>query len=201
MLHAALDDIGESVDVLFWSGGKDSYLALQSLRKESVREVVLLTTYDYNTSAVAHQEVRIKDVVGQAKRLSIPLIGVPVGHGEYVQLVRDALDKLRNNGIVIERVAFGDLHLRHIREWREKELAILGADLYYPLWNIPYEALLKELETANVTVRVSALDKENELLQGARVGDTFNRSFLMSLPPGIDKFGENGEFHTFVDVC
>ena len=34
------------MDVLFWSGGKDSFLALKELRKENKRPVILLTAYD-----------------------------------------------------------------------------------------------------------------------------------------------------------
>jgi diphthamide synthase (EF-2-diphthine--ammonia ligase) len=31
-----------------------------------------------------------------------------------------------------------------------------------------------------------------------RVGAEYNRHFVDGLPPGVDPFGENGEFHTEV---
>ena len=35
------------MDILFWSGGKDSYLALEFCRKENdIHELKLLTTYE-----------------------------------------------------------------------------------------------------------------------------------------------------------
>ena len=50
------------VDILFWSGGKDSYLALRALEREAKRPTVLLTTFDGRSEKVAHQEIVIDDV-------------------------------------------------------------------------------------------------------------------------------------------
>ena len=44
-------------DVLSWSGGKDSFLALVALAREGLRDVTLLTTFDGRSGQVAHQEV------------------------------------------------------------------------------------------------------------------------------------------------
>lgn len=49
-LHSDLSGVNE-VDVLFWSGGKDSFLALRALKREGgsmmhPRQVVLLTTFE-----------------------------------------------------------------------------------------------------------------------------------------------------------
>lgn len=69
------------VDVLFWSGGKDSYLAARALCRErgTTRHLVLLTTFDGRCRQVAHQEVPIADVMRQVDALGgVPLVGVPV---------------------------------------------------------------------------------------------------------------------------
>ena len=42
-------------DVLSWSGGKDSFLALVALANEAARDVVLLRTYDGRSGQVARQ--------------------------------------------------------------------------------------------------------------------------------------------------
>ena len=39
----------------------------------------------------------------------------------------------------------GDLHLEHIRGWREEALSGLGADLHFPLWHADYEDLSADL--------------------------------------------------------
>lgn len=185
--------------MLFWSGGKDSYLALRRLKREAMRPVLLLTTYDGATGMVAHQEVGIETVVRQAKWMRLPLLGVPVVYGEYVQSVRDGLERVRDHGVDVVRVAFGDLHLRHIREWREGQLGGLGAELVYPVWDVEYERLMDELEGEGVVVRVSAVDV-GKVGECVRVGDLFGRELVARLPDGVDRFGENGEFHTMVEV-
>jgi hypothetical protein len=59
------------VDVVFWSGGKDSYLALLMLESCLVasgaenRRVVLLTTFDKSTGLLAHQGLHCQDIMAQ----------------------------------------------------------------------------------------------------------------------------------------
>lgn len=200
LLNGSFDDLPEEVDIVFWSGGKDSFCALRALRRESIRDPVLLTTYNGDTGIVAHQEVSIADVKRQAICLNLPLIGVPIAYGEYVPCLQKALDKLEDNGVHVMRLVFGDLHLAHIKRWRDAHLGSLGAKLHYPLWNADYNFLLRELEEANVAVRISAIDKDIKGMKQVKVGDRFNSTFVKRLPPDVDAFGENGEFHTLVHV-
>lgn len=196
VLSGCLDDLPEKVDVHFWSGGKDSFL---TIRSNSDRDIVLLTTYDAAASRVAMQDVAIQDVIRQAKTLGFPLLGVPVGD-DYVRNIGAALKKLRDAGLEIQRLVFGDLHLAHIRKWRETELTRLGVELHFPLWKVPYVKLMKWLKESGVVIRVSAVDRDNHLLRGIKVGDIFDDDFVRSLPDQVDNFGENGEFHTLVEV-
>lgn len=200
MLNGSLDDLPDQVDVLFWSGGKDSFCALRSLQKAFVRSVVLFTTYNGDSGVVAHQEVAIDDVKRQAKCMNLPLIGVPVAYGEYLQCVHKALNRLEDHGIEVKRLVFGDLHLRHIRDWRDGNFGLLAAELYYPLWKVDYESLLVELADADVVVRISAVDRDVKGMCNVQVGDVFNSDFMQRLSNGVDAFGENGEFHTLVHV-
>ena len=187
------------VDLLFWSGGKDSFLTLRTLGREARHPVVLLTTFDVGTRIVAHQEIGIDSVIRQAEHLGLPLLGVPLHSGEtYMDRIRQAC------GLVpgIARLVFGDLHLVHIREWRSvafKDFAAeRGTSLHFPLWGVPYETLIDDLEASGVTCEVSAV---TELAEGVvAVGQRFDRAMMARLPRGIDAFGENGEFHTLVKV-
>lgn len=195
LLYGEMDSLSENLDVLFWSGGKDSYLALRRLRKEG-RDVLLLTTFDEETRMVAHQNVAIEQIKRQAEAIGLPLMGVPVAGGEYVQCCNEAIKKLGDEGVTVSRVAFGDLHLNHIRQWRETQLDSLG-QLYYPVWRVPYHQLLQELWDAHVAIKVTAVE---DSVEGVSVGDVFNQEFVSRLPEGVDVFGENGEFHTIVEL-
>ncbi|MEM6791472.1 MAG: DUF5522 domain-containing protein [Myxococcota bacterium] len=193
---------GRDHAVVFHSGGKDSYLALRAVqRRHPEWRPVLLTTFDAETRVVAHQEIPIARVVSQAAALDLPLMGVPLVRGaDYATSVGEGLLRMARHA-TIRTLVFGDLHLRHIRDWRERSLgpiaAQLGATLCFPLWSQPYGPLLDELEQGGVEVRVSAAP-EPRLIEPLRVGDLFNRRAMDSLASEVDGFGESGEFHTEV---
>ena len=184
-----------SAAVLFWSGGKDSFLALRKLlADESEPEIILLTTFDASERRVAHQDVDIASIVRQAEHLGLPLLGVPLDRasGEaYADSIRSGLDAIRRH-VAIERLCFGDLHLEHIRGWREEALSSLGADLHFPLWHADYEELSADLRASGVPCDVSATTVD-AVAVGERFGD-------FETPHGLDAFGERGEFHTLARV-
>jgi diphthamide synthase (EF-2-diphthine--ammonia ligase) len=205
MLHGNLDDLDDVVDILFWSGGKDSYLALRTLARQAPgpASVLLLTTYDARSRTVAHQEVPVADVARQAAALRLALLGVPLGGDDYAVHLRRAIDHVRAQGIRIARIAFGDLHLAHIRAWRDEHLADVapaGAELYYPLWRHSYAELRRELEASGVTARICAVARQDMCRGTVAVGDLFDGHLAKRLPSDVDPFGENGEFHSIVEV-
>jgi len=186
----------EAVNLLFWSGGKDSYLAWLWLRENSPVQTCLITTFDGVSRRVAHQEVEIARVVDQANALRAPLLGVPLYPGsDYMERVTMGLAIVPNIG----RLVFGDLHLEHIRSWREAAFSgLLGSrrcELLFPLWHADYARLLEALETAPVDIRISAVTHPS--LSG-RTGEVYDRHFVAGLTDDVDPFGENGEFHTLV---
>ena len=188
------------VDLLFWSGGKDSFLTLRALqRTQPGNRVVLVTTFCANERRVAHQELELDSIIRQADHLELPLLGIPLHSGrEYRDAVEPAIRLVKNAA----RLVFGDLHLRHIREWREEAFAVicgeLNLDLSFPLWQADYETLMRDLEASGVVCEVSAV---TEAAEGqVKRGDKFDRKLYENLSETIDAFGENGEFHTLVKV-
>jgi diphthamide synthase (EF-2-diphthine--ammonia ligase) len=145
--------------VLFWSGGKDSFLALRTLiRSGGSDDIVLLTTFGLPDRRIAHQELAIQQVVDQARALQLPLFGVPLPpRSDYLSVMTDALNTLASMAS-IRQLVFGDLHLRHIRDWREQQLAplakTLGANTHYPLWDVAYDALFADLLVSGVIATV-----------------------------------------------
>lgn len=185
--------------ILFWSGGKDSFLAYRALAKEGRLNPVLLTTFDARTRMIAHQEFAIDEVVDQAEALGVPLIGVPLHSDiDYVEGVVPALDLLPE----CSHLAFGDLHLEHIRKWREEAFAAhertASMKLEFPLWKADYSALTDDLERSGAKCVISAMAAP---LPGVELGDPFNIGLIERLPAEIDDFGENGEFHTRIVIA
>lgn len=186
-------------DVLSWSGGKDSYLALLELQREGLRPVVLLTTFEDSTEVVAHQQVTVDDIRRQAQALGLPVLFVPLFAGPtYTERLRLALARLHRH-VDIARIAFGDLHLEHIRAWREAHVAPLaeevGATLHLPVWQVDYSVLEGILDASPATVWVSATTVPQVM-----VGQLYDARFRAALPAKVDRFGECGEFHTLVEL-
>ena len=173
--------------VLFWSGGKDSFLAFVTLQ-EQYENIVWMTTYA--NDMVGHQEIHISTIKEQAKACSVPLILVPLANQEpYEKTIERALKQFK-----LRTLAFGDLHLRGIRAWRERFFA--SYTLLFPIWEISYQLLQEKLFRQNVVVRLSAVQNPNYPFA---VGDIYNSSLIAKLEKmDIDTFGENGEFHTVV---
>ncbi|MEM6857562.1 MAG: DUF5522 domain-containing protein [Pseudomonadota bacterium] len=193
-LSEARPDAEKACTVLFWSGGKDSFLAWRAMVREGATNIVLITTFDARSRMIAHQEFAIDTVVDQAERLGLPLIGVPLHSGpDYVDQIAVGLALVPN----ADTLAFGDLHLETIRSWREEAFAghdsTRGLKLAFPLWEADYAALMDDLEASGAACVISAITAD---LPGIAVGDRFDRSLLARLPKTVDPFGENGEFHT-----
>ena len=189
----------QSCDVLSWSGGKDSFLALVALARESERDVVLLTTYDGRSGQVAHQEVHIDDVRQQAKDLELNLLLVPLyPETNYLDRLELGL-RLQQVRRPIHRVVFGDLHLEHVRSWRETHLGPallqLGLRAHFPLWQRPYPELRNDFFNSGAAAVISAVASEH--LEGTQIGQEFTLE-ADHLPENVDQFGENGEYHTLV---
>lgn len=200
--------------VLFWSGGKDSLLALRAWlrarRDEGISveaaldSLVLLTTFDAKTRSVAHQEVSIHDVQRQAHALDLDLLGVPLHPGmSYLERVAAGLKRIESDAGAIESLVFGDLHLEHVKAWRDSELGRLGYRLDYPVWRLGERVLLDDLWSSGVPCVVSACPGKPGAapVPGIGVGRPFDAELVRLLrAAGWDAFGEEGEFHTLAQV-
>ena len=191
------------VDVLFWSGGKDSYLTLRALMREATRPTVLLTTFDGRSEQVAHQEVKLADIRRQREALGCAQVLIPLFPGmDYMDRVLFGIQVLKRR-VEVARLVFGDLHLEHVRTWREEALSgcpeLAEIPMHLPLWGVSYDELLEDLESAPAQARVSAVADE-ACAEVISVGDVFGRELIARLPEGVDRFGENGEFHSYVEI-
>lgn len=188
------------IDILFWSGGKDSFLALSSLLEEK-RNVVLLTSFGSLTNKVSIQNIDIKKIIKQAEYLKIPLCLVPLfPNTDYKKSIKEGLDLIiKKTGCSINRLVFGDLHLTDIRQWRVdtwKEY-----EVFTPLFNFPYEILLERLWKLKVkydleiTLSTEIILKDKIIKEGTQYTPTLVKELEQY---GIDVMLENGEGHTLV---
>ncbi len=184
---------------LSWSGGKDSSLALQKLRRRGESEVTgLLTTVTEDYDRISMHGVRRSLLDMQAERLELPLEVVYIprdsSNSVYEERMGKALEKLRSEGV--RKIAFGDLFLEDIRRYREGRLKEVGMTAIFPLWRSDTTELAHSFISSGFRAIVCCVDTRK--LDRNYCGAEFDDHFISSLPPGTDPCGENGEFHTFV---
>ena len=185
--------------LLSWSSGKDSAWTLYQLQKDPAVEVVgLLTTFNsqFNRSAihgVRQQLLRLQAQAAQLPLIEIPLPG-PCSNEQYESIMGQALDNAQTQ-LQMDAVAFGDLYLEDIRNYRETQMAGTGLELIFPLWQIPTDELAQQMINGGLRAVVTCLDPR--VMPEHLAGYQFSNKLLQALPESVDPCGENGEFHTF----
>lgn len=183
--------------LLSWSSGKDCAWALHVLRQQRDIEVAgLLTTLNTEFDRVAMHGTRRSVLDAQATAAQLPLWIIPLpwpcSNEIYELRMADACDRAIRERI--DAIAFGDLFLRDVREYREKQLAPTGLEPLFPLWEIPTDQLARDMIAAGLHAKLVCVDSRQ--LDASFAGRDFNSSFLCDLPQGIDPCGERGEFHS-----
>jgi uncharacterized protein (TIGR00290 family) len=183
---------------LSWSGGKDSALALWTLRRAGTPPDVLLTVVDEASGRVAHHGVPGPLLAAQAAAAGVPLVtvAVPAGGSNAVYEARLRAAFAAPPLDAVDAVAFGDLFLADLRAYREERMAAAGLEARFPLWESDTRALAQEFVAAGFRALLVSVDGEQ--VPHALLGREVDAALLAALPPGADPCGENGEFHTFV---
>ncbi|MGC8595703.1 MAG: ATP-binding protein [Candidatus Kryptoniota bacterium] len=190
MLHRVL---------LSWSSGKDSAWTLHKLRHDPDVEVVgLLTTINTTHQRVAMHSTRLSIVEAQARAVGLPLQVVPLpwpcSNEVYERAMLQAIKDARKSGAT--HIAFGDLFLEEIRDYRIKQLEGSGLKPLFPIWHEPTVVLARRMIEAGVEAVITCVDSKK--LPRSFAGRKFDEAFLEDLPKDVDPCGENGEFHTCV---
>jgi uncharacterized protein (TIGR00290 family) len=187
-----------STVALCWSGGKDSALALWTLRRGGTEPVALITTVTERYDRISMHGVRRTLLRLQADSLGIPLVEVLIPPACSNELYEQRLAAAFGEEplLSVDGVAFGDLFLEDIRSYRVERLAQAGRAALFPLWLRDTTELANEFVDAGFEAMLVCVDPR--VLHPSFAGRSYDRQLLADLPPGVDPCGENGEFHTFV---
>ncbi len=181
-----------------WSSGKDSAWMLHVLKQDPSIEIGgLLTTMNEQFDRVAMHAVRRQLLDAQARAAGVPLRTVPLPwpctNEQYEDRMRMAVSQAIAEGFT--HVAFGDLFLEDVRNYRERKLAGTGLTPIFPIWGIPTDQLAVRMIDSGLRSVLTCVNPKQ--LDRSFAGRQFNRALLDDLPPGVDKCGERGEFHSF----
>lgn len=184
--------------LLSWSSGKDSAWALYQLQQQVDVELVgLVTTVNEVHQRVAMHAVRRSLLKKQAEAAQLPLyiinIPSPCSNTLYSQAMSNFFETIGELGAT--HMAFGDLYLEEIRDYRINQLKQTALEPLFPLWQIPTASLARKMLINGLKAKLTCIDPKK--LTSSFAGREYNLSFLADLPETVDPCGENGEFHTF----
>ena len=185
--------------LLSWSTGKDSAWTLHVLRQQYPGAIAgLLTTTNGAFDRVAMHSVRRVLLEAQADAAGLPLTVVPLpwpcSNEQYERAMGDAVAGFVDAGFT--HVAFGDLFLEDVRQYREARLRDTGLTPLFPIWKTKSTLdLAREMVAVGLSARLTCVDPAR--LDRSFAGRPFDATLIEALPPDVDPCGENGEFHTF----
>jgi uncharacterized protein (TIGR00290 family) len=186
------------VSALSWSGGKDSALALHVLQGAGLFPRTLITTVTADYGRVSMHGVRRELLACQARAAGLPLVEVEIPAACSNMVYEQRMGQAMAEAPLAEAqtIAFGDLYLAEIREYREERLRRIGKQAIFPLWGQDTSALAREFIALGFEAILVCVDSRQ--LDPSFAGRRFDAELLADLPPDVDPCGENGEFHTFV---
>ena len=171
--------------LLSWSSGKDSAWSLHVLRQQPSVEVVgLLTTFNEMAERVSMHAVRRSLVEAQAAAAHLPLRQValpfPCSNAEYEDSMRVAIGRAREEGVT--HLAFGDLFLEDIRDYRIRMLSGSGIEPLFPLWCSAADTpvLAREMLSNGLRAVLTCVDPKQ--LPESFAGRTYDAALLSDLP-------------------
>ncbi len=187
--------------LLAWSGGKDAAWALHVMRRQGDVEVVgLLSTITREHARASMQGIRRDVLRAQAGATGLPLMEAEIParctNDDYERAMADALAQAAQRWPGLRTIAFGDLLLEDIRAYRERNLAHAGWELLTPLFGRDTAGLAREMIRGGLRAHLCCVDTQQ--LDAGFAGLAFDDALLDALPAGVDRCGENGEFHTCV---
>ena len=180
---------------LSFSGGKDSFLALDRAIRQGLSVDYLVTMYDESSQRVRFHGVPISLIQAQANALGIPLLSYPNSPETFETVFLQSLRELRQLGITT--MLFGNIHLADVRAWYEERTTAAGLIHREPLWGDSPDKLVREFLARGYSALLTCIEeaRANQAWLGESLTEQLIQAFEQS---GIDPCGERGEYHTFV---
>ncbi|MCF3108819.1 adenine nucleotide alpha hydrolase [Niabella sp. CC-SYL272] len=182
--------------LLSWSGGKDAAYTLYRLQQEGLYEVrYLLTVLNADRRSSMH-EIPESLITAQALSAGIPLLKIDVSTStrhSYETEMRRVLKQAKQEGI--HTVAFGDLFLEDLRQYREQQLQQVAMKGLFPLWQMDSRIYLRHFFQSGFEAVICCVN--GSMLDMEYCGKQLSPALIAAFPAPADPCGENGEYHSF----
>ena len=186
---------------ILFSGGKDSYLAMQ-MAADSHEISCLLTIDSHNHDSWMFHTPAIKWTKLQSESLRIPQI-IQETDGIQDKELDDLFELIKNakNDYSIQGIVTGALASTYQSIRIQKICNKLQLWCFNPLWQLSQEKLLEKLQTCKITSIITGVAAEpfDESWLGKEIdSSTIDDLLLYSKKYRINPAGEGGEFESLV---
>jgi uncharacterized protein (TIGR00290 family) len=164
--------------VLSWSGGKDSSLSLYAIQHGGKYEIdSLITTTTEGHDRINIHAVRLDVLKRQAEAIGLPVRYVRLperpSNAEYNKRFNNVLKECVDEGIT--NVAYGDIFLEDLMDYRMENLAEVGMACFLPLWKKNTKELAKKFIDLGFKAIITCID--TRVLDGSLAGREFDYQF------------------------
>lgn len=113
---------------------------------------------------------------------------------EYENKMKSYCLTLKERGI--HKVAFGDIFLEDLKQYRVDQMSKVGMEAIFPIWKMSTKEIIKDFVKQGFQSYTCCVGLDK--LKEDQVGTLMDDEFFNNLPEEVDPCGENGEFHSFV---
>lgn len=159
----------ETIMIVFWTGGLDSYLALLHIMENKLfyndyHRLYLLTTVDMDNNMLLYQNIDMKTIMNQVQWMKLDIVVIPLpsanNNDDYtaqiqcgINIIKDSIkDEYLKYSIdgptAIEvKLVFSDLRIDEIKAWKESMFTnhALNQSCCFPLFGVDYMILQEKL--------------------------------------------------------
>lgn len=184
--------------ILSFSTGKDSILALYYLIQNGHKIENAFVTLNSEYKRVNFHSINEKLIDKQASSLNLNIEKIYIDKSETIEEYKLKMtpyfNKIKNNGY--KNIAFGDIFLTDLKDFRDNHLKELNMKGVYPLWGKSSKDVMNEFLHLGFKAIITCIDLNN--LDKSYLGTILDEQLIASFPKNVDICGENGEYHTFV---
>ena len=172
--------------VMFYTGGKNSILALYRMIEKGYEPLELLVMLEEGKEANWFNKVN-EDLISKASfSLNVNICLVETSIEDYNELFEEQLMYLKDQGA--EACVFGDIDNIEHKNWCIERCKKAGIEGIFPLWNEERESLTEEFLKAGFKAVINKV--ENEFLGEEFLGKELTNELLKKI--------KKEKYHTFV---
>lgn len=180
-----------------YSGGKDSYLSIVKMQEAGHELVALVVSTKPDGKSWTHN-LETEYFIKAGNHFGCKVIFTDTDVENYEFKFEEALRKAKSIGA--EACVFGDIDNEMHLDWNRTRCKNSEVECVMPLMYMDRSAVIKEFLGLGIKARVVKVN--TDYLDESFIGVYLDKDFIdrISKIDGVDICGENGEYHTRVEL-